>query len=77
MKRDNGQGMFKMDFINRCAGLPFSQAIKEANEVIDAAPATDANKQKARAMVSKARTTTALLFGMTNFSLSHQGLSVR
>ncbi len=77
IKRDNGQGMFTMDFISRCQGLPFSQALQAAREIVDTSTATDANKQKAHAMINKARTTNALLFGMVNFSLSHQGLGVR
>ena len=78
MKRDNGQGMFTMDFIttvSRMSGLP--EAKGAAHGLIDASMATDVNKQKARAMVANSTSVRTLLLGMSNFSLSHQGLGVK
>lgn len=77
MKRDSGQGMFTMDFINEIAGLKDLEVAKSrVTALIDASTVNDANKQKAMRMVHNARTCNNLVFGMANFSLSHQGLSV-
>lgn len=77
MKRDNGQGMFTMDFINEVAVLKDLATVKaKVTEHIDKSNATDTNKQKAMRMVHNARTCNNLVFGMANFSLSHQGMSV-
>lgn len=77
-KRDNGQGMFTMDFINDVSRMKDLAAAKTTvHEVIYAATATDANKVKATSMVFKATSIRGLIFGMANFSLSHQGLSVK
>jgi hypothetical protein len=78
MARDNGQGMFTMDFINevsRMKSLPDAKAA--VHNVIDASTANDTNKQKAVSMVSKATSLRSLLVSLANFSLSHQGLSVK
>ena len=78
MKRDNGQGMFTMDFITQVSRLPrLEDAKAAAHLVIDGSTATDANKEKARSMIFKATSLRSLLLGMSNFSLSHQGLGVR
>lgn len=75
MSKDFGQGIFDMEFINHVGTIKDVIAAKKAAiEKIDGSPATDKNKKKASAMVHKSRTVTELLFGMTNFSLSHQGL---
>jgi hypothetical protein len=78
MKRDNGQGMFTMDFINEVSTLKDLAAAKACVTArIDASTANDVNKQKALRLVHNARTCNNLVLGMANFSLSHQGLSVR
>ncbi len=78
MKRDNGQGMFTMDFINEVSKMTDLDAARaRAHYVIDASKATDNNKRAARAMVCTSRTLKNLLIGMANFSLSHQGLAVK
>lgn len=78
MKRDNGQGMFTMDFITQVSRIPRLEDAKVATHlVIDGSTATDANKGKARSMIFKATSLRSLLIGMSNFSLSHQGLGVR
>ncbi len=78
MKRDNGQGMFTMDFINEIAGLKdLAVAKAKVTAQVDASKANDTNKQKAMRMVHNARTCNNLVFGMANFSLSHQGLGVK
>lgn len=77
MKRDNGQGMFTMDFINEVSRIRRLEDAKvEIHKVIDASTATNDNKEKARSMVFKSTSVRGLLFGMVNFSLSHQGLGV-
>ena len=77
MARDNGQGIFTMDFINEIAVLKDLAAAKaKATALIDVSTANDTNKQKAMRMVHNARTCNNLVFGMTNFSLSHQGMKV-
>jgi len=77
MKRDNGQGMFTMDFINEIAAMRDLAAAKAKVAARgDVSGATDENKQKAMRMVHNARTCNNLIFGMANFSLSHQGLGV-
>lgn len=78
MKRDNGQGMFTMDFINTVSRIPrLEEAKTKVHEVIGASTATDGNKIKANSMVMKATSVRGLIFGMANFSLSHQGLGVK
>lgn len=75
MARDHGQGIFDMTDINLVASmssLPNAKAI--ATAAVDRSTATDANKQKAMRMIHNSQTVKALMFGMTNFSLSHQGL---
>ncbi len=77
MARDNGQGMFSMEFINECVSIRDIAALKaKVTAHIDVSGATDANKQKAMRMVHNARTVNNLIFGMSNFSLAHQGLKV-
>lgn len=77
MKRDNGQGMFTMDFIKQVEGMTFNEAVPAVIDRINASKATEANKMKATQMVAKAFSVRGLLLGMANFSLSHQGLSVK
>ena len=75
MSRDFGQGIFDMEFINSISKVKdLTQAKAMAFEKIEGAVATDENKAKAISMVSRSATLSKLLFGMTNFSLSHQGL---
>ena len=75
MSRDFGQGIFDMEFINSIAAVKdLTQAKAKAFEKIESTNATDENKAKAKSMVSRSATLSKLLFGMTNFSLSHQGL---
>ena len=74
---DHGQGIFDMVFINDVNAIKDIIAAKTAAyDKIDASKATDENKRKAKAMVAKAANVKALIFGMTNFSLSHQGMKV-
>jgi hypothetical protein len=76
MARDNGQGIFSMAAINDIAALRnTSEAQKIACAIIEASSANPQNK-KAADMVAKSSTVKALIFGMTNFSLSHQGMPV-
>lgn len=74
MARDNGQGIFTMDFIKSIERKPLPDAKVLALDVVNASPATPANKQKATTMLNNSNTLTKLLIGMSNFSLSHQGL---
>lgn len=75
MSRDFGQGIFDMEFINSISKVKdLTHAKSMAFEKIESTNATDENKAKAKSMVSRSATLTKLLFGMTNFSLSHQGL---
>jgi len=77
MARDNGQGIFSMAAINDIAALRnTSEAQKIACAIIEASSANPQNKKKAADMVAKSSTVKALIFGMTNFSLSHQGMPV-
>lgn len=77
MSRDNGPGIFDMEFITHVSTLSDVTAGKTAAfERIEASEANDANKAKAKAMISRASTMSKLLQGMTNFSLAHQGLKV-
>lgn len=71
-----GQGIFDMDFINEMNSLGDVGIIKtKALERIDSSSALDRNRVKATLMVNKSRTKNDLIFGMTNFSLSFQGLA--
>lgn len=73
--KDFGPGIFDMEFINEMNELTNTEQIKaKAMDKINASSATEDNKKKARAMIHFANTKTKLLMGMTNFSLSHQGL---
>lgn len=75
MARDNGQGIFAMDFINEVSRMKsIEEAKAAAHKKVDEAVATDANKQKSNTMVMRSRNIRELVFGMTNFSLSHMGL---
>ena len=77
MSKDFGQGIFDMDFIKSLEKERNLTTAKEAAfKKIDDSKATDDNKAKARTMVSRSATVIKLLHGMTNFSLSHQGLKV-
>lgn len=78
MKRDNGQGMFTMDFITEVSNMGDLGAAKAAViKAIDASNANDDNKQKGVRLVHNSRSVKQLVIGMANFSLSHQGLSVK
>jgi hypothetical protein len=73
--KDFGQGIFDMEFIHEMNSLSDLNEIKaKCMDKINSSSATETNKKKARAMVQLANTKTKLLMGMTNFSLSHQGL---
>ncbi len=75
MSRDFGQGIFDMEFINDVASITdLTKAKSMAFEKIESTTATPENKAKAKSMVMRSATHSKLLFGMTNFSLSHQGL---
>jgi hypothetical protein len=77
MSKDHGQGIFEMSDITlvcSMSSLPNAKVIARA--AIDRSTATQANKDKAGLMVAKATSPTKLAFGMTNFSLAHQGLKV-
>ena len=66
-----------MDFINEIAVLKaLASAKARVTAQIDASKANDTNKQKAMRMVHSAKNCNNLVFGMANFSLSHQGLGV-
>lgn len=75
MAHDHGQGIFEFSFISRIAvSNNIELAKREAHERIEASSATQMNKTKATGMVNKCRSIKDLLLGMSNFSLSHQGL---
>ena len=75
MNTDFGQGIFDMDFINNVSKIKdLTLAKSMAYEKIESSIATSENRVKAKSMVSRSATLSKLLFGMTNFSLSHQGL---
>ena len=74
MARDNGQGIFSMDFIKKVENMTYNEAIQAALDRINLSTATEANKMKATQMVTKCISVNRLLLGMSNFSLSHQGL---
>ena len=75
MSKDFGQGIFDMGFINDISKIKdLTLAKSMAYEKIESTNAADENKAKAKSMVSRSATLSKLLFGMTNFSLSHQGL---
>lgn len=74
---DHGQGIFTMPEINEMSRLPSLTAAKlMAKSLVTLSKATQKNKDKANAMIDKARNMTSLLTGMTNFNLAHQGLKV-
>lgn len=73
--KDFGPGIFDMEFINEMNELTSMNDIKTAAMAkIDASSAHEDNKKKARSMIQLANSKMKLLMGMTNFSLSHQGL---
>jgi len=77
MTRDNGQGIFTMTTINNIAATKnLNDARTAAHTIIEASTATVQNKKKAGEMVAKCASVKSLIFGMTNFSLSHQGLKI-
>jgi hypothetical protein len=78
MKRDNGQGMFTMDFINEIAVMKDLAAAKVAvGKQVEASTATPENKAKAYKLINTSTSINRMVIGLGNFSLSHQGLSVR
>lgn len=78
MTKDYGPGIFSMSTITtvvKTRELQLAKSIAEA-EVDANSTATEKNRIAAKAMILKSRSTLALGTGMTNFSLSHQGLKV-
>lgn len=77
MKRDNGQGMFTMEFINEVSKMgDLARAKAAVIKAIDESGANDDNKRKGVRLVHNSRTIKQLVIGMANFSLAHQGLGV-
>lgn len=75
MARDNGQGMFTMEFINEVASVrDLSLAKAKVTAQIDVSGATDTNKQAGMRLVHNSHSFKSLMLGLANFSLSHQGL---
>lgn len=77
MSKDHGQGIFTMQLIttiSKTRELSMAKSLAEA--AINDSTATDANKEKARELLRTSSSLKKLLFGMTNFSLSHQGMKV-
>jgi len=75
MARDNGQGMFTMDFINEIAVMKdLVAANAKVLEVINGSTAADTNKEKGRRLIDQSRTLNQLVLGMGNFTLSHLGM---
>lgn len=76
MSQDFGQGIFTMSTIttvSKTRDLALAKSI--ANAAIDAATtALPKNIEKARSLVLKASSVNRLAQGMSDFSLSHQGL---
>jgi 2-phospho-L-lactate transferase/gluconeogenesis factor (CofD/UPF0052 family) len=77
VKRDNGQGMFTMDQITAISNMSLADGKAAAYAIVKASTANEQNKLKATTMIDKAFSLKGLLLGMSNFSLAHQGLSVR
>ena len=79
MAHDYGQGIFTMDVLRRVAER-FQASLDVQKDIacraINESTATDENKRKATAMVLKSTSHRALMLGMSNFSMSHQGLKV-
>lgn len=75
---DFGQGIFNMDFIVTVGKMADIVAAKKLayEKIDDSKGVTDENKRKAKTMIAKATTIRNLIFGMTNFSMSHQGMKV-
>lgn len=66
-----------MDFINAVSRMKTVEEAKvAAHQAVDASAANDANKGKANTMVMRSRSIRELVFGMSNFSLSHMGMKV-
>lgn len=76
MSRDNGQGIFSMNFISSLQAMPLSLAQEAARQQASASSATAPNKAKAEKAIQTARSTNALMLALSNFSLSHQGMKV-
>jgi hypothetical protein len=77
MSKDFGPGIFEMRLIRDLEKVTNLELAKQqAQEAVDNSLATAKNKAAATAMISKSRSVKSLLFGMTNFSLSHQGLKL-
>lgn len=73
--KDFGQGIFTMPDITAISNMAtLTEAKAAAHALIVASAAKPENKNKAADMVFKATTLKKLLLGMSNFSLSHQGL---
>jgi hypothetical protein len=76
--RDNGQGMFSMEFITEVSTMKDLVAAKaKVQQHIDESKATDPNKQAATMMVYNSRALKNLVIGMSNFSLAHMGLRAK
>ena len=73
--KDFGQGIFTMPEITAISNMnTLSEAKAAAHAIITASSAKPENKAKAAAMVNSSTNLKRLLLGMSNFSLSHQGL---
>ncbi len=73
--KDFGQGIFDMEFINQVNDeKDFGKQKAMSIAKVKGSSATDANKTKAINMINFAKNSKGLIMGMTNFSLSHQGL---
>lgn len=76
MSRDNGQGIFTMNFISSLQAMALRQAQDLAVQQVDICSASLSNKVKATKAIQSARSTNALMLALSNFSLSHQGMKV-
>jgi len=79
MAKDHGQGIFTMEVIGAIAAAvkePLDAQKAIAFKAIDESPATLQNQLKARGLVQSALSHKALMLGMANWTLSHQGLKV-
>lgn len=77
MAKDHGQGIFTMEVIGSIAAAakePLEAQKAIAIKAIDESTATMQNQLKARGMVHAAHSHKALMLGMANYSLSHQGM---
>lgn len=74
---DFGEGIFRMDFITIISNdkiSPLAVLKQAAVNCATMSTANSKNKAAAFAMIEKAKDSKALVLGMSNFSLAHQGL---